>query len=272
MRRRRHRRRRHQDECRRRRHRGRPCQRGADPRPHHRRASRRRASWARRATTCPAPAACAGWSTPSTAPSTTSTASPTARSPIAAEVDGEIVAGVVVNVSPVVGRTPRRRGAARPATASPSAYVRPRRSRSGWSLTGFGYRRRRPRPPGRVRGRPAPEVRDIRRWVRAPWTCATWPRAALDAYVEEGASPWDSPPAGWSLREAGGRFELLEVHHGARRRPSRASWSAPQRRLGLAASAALPSAGFLAGRVAGIAGAPPLFSRRRTGTAAPRAR
>ena len=138
-------------------------------------------------------AACAGSSTRSTAPSTSSTASRSTPSRSPPSVDGEVVAGVVLDVATGVeytavvaddgagGRVPRRRADRGPG--------RRRRWRSGWSRTGFGYDAESarvqaagggpaaaagPRHPaaGLVRARPVPRrrghLRRVRRGGRQP--------------------------------------------------------------------------------------------------------
>ena len=162
-------RRRHQVQRGRRRHRGRPGQRGADPRaaaaaPPRRRLPRRGGRRRRRH----APGS-AGSSTRSTAPSTSSTAcrSTPSRSPPSA--DGEVVAGVVINVasrhrvrrpSPRpghdgVGRDPRR--------PADRASARPAPLRQRLVATGFNYDARLRGLQARALVRLLPRVRDIRR-------------------------------------------------------------------------------------------------------------
>ena len=113
---------------------------------------------------------------------------------IAAEVDGEVVAGVVVNVAtgveyvapPAAGRC------VAPATARRSRCATRRR----WRQRLVAHRLRLPGRGARRPGRRAwpgccRTSATSGGWARAPSTCATWPRAALDGYVEEGVNLWD---------------------------------------------------------------------------------
>ena len=257
---RRHRRRRHQDQRRRRGHRGRPRGRGADPRPDHRGSAPTTRSWARRATTAPAPAGCAGSSTRSTAPSTTSTASPDCAVSVAAEVDGEVVAGAVVTIPTGVEyaaalgprRHPRRPAHRRP--AHPAARRAPGPDRLRLPARG-------PRAPGRLRGRGCcPRCATSAGWAPARSTCATSPTAAPTATSRPGRSRWDWSAGGLVLREAGGRFEPARRHPRLRRiRRAVRSWWAPRRTAGTTFVEALASRGVrgLTGRLVGRAGPRP---------------
>ena len=91
-----------------------------------------------------------------------------------------------------VRRRPRRDGAAG-ATRDGVPIARPRpgaAGRSGWSRTGFSYDAGLREHPGRARWRACCR-RSATSAGSAPArsTCATSPRAALDAYVEEGVQP-----------------------------------------------------------------------------------
>lgn len=127
---------------------------------------------------------------------------------IAAEVDGEVVAGVVINGSSGVEYAAARGAGAtragRPIGVRPTPPLAER-----LVLTGFGYR-------SDVRAHQAacvaallPRVRDIRRMGSCALDLCHVADGSGDAYVEEGPSPWDYAAGGLVLAEAGGRFGLL---------------------------------------------------------------
>ena len=127
---------------------------------------------------------------------------------IAAEIDEEIVAGVVVNGSSGVEYAAARGAGAtrdgRPIGVRPTPPLAER-----LVLTGFGYR-------SDVRTHQAtcvaallPHVRDIRRMGSCALDLCHVADGSGDAYVEEGPSPWDYAAGGLVLTEAGGRFALL---------------------------------------------------------------
>ncbi|MDA2813464.1 inositol monophosphatase family protein [Nocardiopsis sp. RSe5-2] len=130
---------------------------------------------------------------------------------IAAEVDGEVVAGAVV--APRLGDTytavlgagafcngaPLRAG---PAPAPELALV----------ATGFGYDPRRRAHQAEVLRSVLPRVRDIRRGGSAAIDICSLARGRADAYYERGLNPWDWAAACLVAREAGLRVEGL---HGA---------------------------------------------------------
>ncbi|EON23740.1 MULTISPECIES: inositol monophosphatase family protein [Nocardioides] len=127
---------------------------------------------------------------------------------IAAEVDGAVVAGVVVNGSSGAEYAAARGAGAtcdgRPIAVRPSPPLAER-----LVLTGFGYR-------SDVRAHQAacvaallPHVRDIRRMGSCALDLCHIADGSGDAYVEEGPNPWDHSAGGLVLTEAGGRFGLL---------------------------------------------------------------
>lgn len=128
---------------------------------------------------------------------------------IAAEVEGEVVAGVVIN-----GSTGVEHAAARGAGATRDGQpigIRPSAPPLAESLvlTGFGYR-------AEVRAHQAacvaallPRVRDIRRLGSCALDLCHVADGHGDAYVEEGPQPWDYSAAALVVTEAGGRFALL---------------------------------------------------------------
>jgi myo-inositol-1(or 4)-monophosphatase len=119
---------------------------------------------------------------------------------VAVELDGEVVAGAVVAIpTGLEYAAARGAGATRdgqPIGVRPSPPLAER-----LVLTGFGYQREVRAHQAACVARLLPEVRDIRRMG----SCA------LDlCYVEAGPQPWDYSAAGLVLREAGGRFDLLD--------------------------------------------------------------
>ncbi len=118
---------------------------------------------------------------------------------IAAEVDGEVVAGVVVTdptgveYAAALGAGATRDGQRHRRTSHPAA----RRAAGPDRLR---LPQRGPRPPGRVRRRPAAArcVTSVG-WARARSTCATSPTAAATPTSRRGPGRGTAAPAGWSL-------------------------------------------------------------------------
>lgn len=128
---------------------------------------------------------------------------------VAAEVDGEVVAGVVVTIptgleyAAALGHGATRDGQPIGVRHSPPLGQR-------LVLTGFGYQRVvREHQAGCV-ARLLPEVRDIRRMGSCALDLCHVAEGSADGYVEAGPQPWDYAAGGLVLREAGGRFELLD--------------------------------------------------------------
>jgi myo-inositol-1(or 4)-monophosphatase len=128
---------------------------------------------------------------------------------VAAEVDGVVVAGAVVTIPTGVeyvaalGHGATRDGEAISVRPSPPLAER-------LVLTGFGYQREvREHQAGCVAAL-LPEVRDIRRMGSCALDLCHVADGSGDGYVEAGPQPWDWSAGGLVLREAGGRFELLE--------------------------------------------------------------
>lgn len=135
---------------------------------------------------------------------------------IAAELDGVMVAGVVLNVATGVeyaaqrtadGVDARRDGhplAVRAAVPLGQRLV----------ATGFGYDAEVRAQQGRAVAQLLPRVRDIRRHGSAALELCHVAEGTLDAYVEEGVNLWDYA-AGWLVAEgAGARFERLTGANG----------------------------------------------------------
>jgi myo-inositol-1(or 4)-monophosphatase len=128
---------------------------------------------------------------------------------VAAEVDGEVVAGAVVTIptgleyAAALGHGATRDG--QPIGVRPSPPVAER-----LVLTGFGYRREVREHQAACVARLLPEVRDIRRMGSCALDLCHVAEGSADGYVEAGPQPWDWSAGGLVLREAGGRFELLD--------------------------------------------------------------
>ncbi|NYE37927.1 myo-inositol-1(or 4)-monophosphatase [Nocardioides cavernae] len=128
---------------------------------------------------------------------------------IAAEVEGTVVAGAVVTIptgteyAAALGHGATRDG--QPIAVRPTPPLAER-----LVLTGFGYERHvREHQAGCV-ARLLPEVRDIRRMGSCSLDLCHVAEGSGDAYVEAGPQPWDWSAGGLVLREAGGRFDLLD--------------------------------------------------------------
>ncbi|RGC70172.1 Inositol-1-monophosphatase SuhB [Micromonospora sp. MW-13] len=121
---------------------------------------------------------------------------------LAAEVDGEVVAGVVRNVAT---------GEEWTATAGGGAYRGGRRLRCsgetdlGQALvaTGFGYDAGRRAHQARVLAELIPHVRDIRRQGAAALDLCLVAEGRLDAYYEKGLAAWDQAAGALVATEAG---------------------------------------------------------------------
>ncbi|MEV4413940.1 inositol monophosphatase family protein [Catellatospora sp. NPDC049609] len=121
---------------------------------------------------------------------------------IAAEVDGEVVAGVVRHAT--TGETwtaAKGHGAWREGvrlTGSPATEL-------GLSLlgTGFGYAKERRAQQAGVVAQVLPVVRDIRRMGSAALDLCAAAEGRLDAYYEKGLAEWDLAAGGLIAREAG---------------------------------------------------------------------
>ena len=128
---------------------------------------------------------------------------------IAAEVDGEVVAGAVVTIptgleyAAALGHGATRDG--RPIGVRPTPPLGER-----LVLTGFGYQRSVREHQATCVARLLPEVRDIRRMGSCALDLCHVADGSADAYVEAGPQPWDWSAGGLVLREAGGRFALLD--------------------------------------------------------------
>lgn len=127
---------------------------------------------------------------------------------VAAELDGEVVAGAVVNPASGVefcatlGGGATRNG--EPIRVRDTVPVDQR-----LVLTGFSYVTRIRALQGQAVARMLPRVRDLRRLGSAALDLCTVACGQADAYVEEGGHLWDYAAAGLVLRESGGRTRML---------------------------------------------------------------
>ncbi len=128
---------------------------------------------------------------------------------IAAEVDGDVVAGAVVTIptgleyAAALGHGATRDGQPIGVRRSPPLAER-------LVLTGFGYQRVVRQHQAGCVARLLPEVRDIRRMGSCALDLCHVAEGSADGYVEAGPQPWDYSAGGLVLREAGGRFDLLD--------------------------------------------------------------
>jgi myo-inositol-1(or 4)-monophosphatase len=121
---------------------------------------------------------------------------------LAAEVDGEVVAGVVINVASGREWTATRGGGAFAGGARLSASGE---TDLGQALvgTGFGYAAERRRHQARVVAGLIEQIRDIRRMGAASIDLCLVAEGSLDAYYEKGLNPWDHAAGGLVAAEAG---------------------------------------------------------------------
>jgi myo-inositol-1(or 4)-monophosphatase len=134
---------------------------------------------------------------------------------LAAEVEGQVVAGVVV--APALGLeyvATRGGGATCNGTPVRTRPVPPMGERL--VATGFSYEQ-----PARTRqatyiSRLLPQVRDLRRLGSCALDLCGVASGTLDAYVEEGPHIWDHAAAGLVVAEAGGILEVTRSVAGKR--------------------------------------------------------
>jgi myo-inositol-1(or 4)-monophosphatase len=127
---------------------------------------------------------------------------------IAAEVDGEVRAGVVLEVVSGELFTATRGGGAHLSSPSRPDPVRltagaPVSLEQALVGTGFSYEVEQRRGQGAVVARLLPRVRDIRRHGSSAVDLCSVAAGRLDAYYERGLKPWDHAAAGLVAFEAG---------------------------------------------------------------------
>ena len=130
---------------------------------------------------------------------------------VAAERDGEVVAGVVINVSQRIeftghvdadGRPVARRDGRAISVAAPAALGK------RLIATGFGYDAGLRRLQAQCLVRLLPQVRDIRRLGSCALDVCDVAQGIFDGYLEEGVHLWDHAAAGLIARGAGARTEV----------------------------------------------------------------
>jgi myo-inositol-1(or 4)-monophosphatase len=128
---------------------------------------------------------------------------------IAAEVDGELVCGIVVDVDRGVEYTATRGGgAARDGTPiSCSTQTEPAQA---LVATGFNYEVSRRIVQARAMATILPAVRDIRRFGSAALDLCAVACGEVDAFFEAGMYEWDWAAGALIAREAGARVDGLE--------------------------------------------------------------
>jgi myo-inositol-1(or 4)-monophosphatase len=127
---------------------------------------------------------------------------------IAAEVDGEVQAGVVLNVATGELFTATAGGgafASSPARPEPVRLTgsRPVSLEQTLVATGFGYRVEQRRAQGAVVAQLLPRVRDIRRYGSAALDLCSVAAGRVDAYYELDLNPWDHAAGALVAAEAG---------------------------------------------------------------------
>jgi myo-inositol-1(or 4)-monophosphatase len=132
---------------------------------------------------------------------------------IAAEVDGETVAGAIVMPRRGETYTAWRGGGARLTTAG---NVRELRCNTGVALdralvaTGFGYAAERRARQAQVLTHVLPAVRDIRRGGSCCVDLCSLAAGRVDGYYERGVQAWDIAAGSLIVEEAGGRVGGLD--------------------------------------------------------------
>jgi myo-inositol-1(or 4)-monophosphatase len=127
---------------------------------------------------------------------------------IAAEVDGEVVAGVVLNVAIGELFTATKDGGAHlssPGAPEPVRLTGSRPVSLDQTLvgTGFGYRVEQRRAQGAVVAELLPRVRDIRRYGSSALDLCAVAAGRIDAYYELDLKPWDHAAGALVAAEAG---------------------------------------------------------------------
>ena len=127
---------------------------------------------------------------------------------VAAEVDGEVVAGVVLNVATGVEYAAARGlGSTRDGAPLSVRDVPPVPERL--ILTGFGYRTDVRAGQAQRVARLLPRVRDIRRMGSCALDLCHVAEGSADGYVEDGPQAWDWSAGSLVATEAGARFGVL---------------------------------------------------------------
>ncbi|MEI5673894.1 MULTISPECIES: inositol monophosphatase family protein [unclassified Nocardioides] len=131
---------------------------------------------------------------------------------IAAEVDGAVVAGVVLNVATGTEHVAHREPDGRPLATRDGEAVRPRVAvplDKTLIATGFSYDREVRRAQVTAWLDLLPRIRDIRRLGSCALDLCGVADGTVDAYVEEGVNLWDHAAGALVAEAAGARWELL---------------------------------------------------------------
>ncbi len=131
---------------------------------------------------------------------------------IAAEVDGDVVAGVVLNAATGVeyvatSGDPRRDGV-------PIRVADPTPLERRLVITGFSYEVAKRTVQAEAAARLLPVVRDLRRLGSSALDLCYVADGSADGYVEEGVHPWDYAAGGFIVEQAGGRATMLTGAYG----------------------------------------------------------
>ncbi|MCD4534883.1 inositol monophosphatase [Nocardioides sp. cx-169] len=131
---------------------------------------------------------------------------------IAAELDGEVVAGVVLNAATGLEYVAREDDGRLVATRDGRAIaVRGEAPLSHRLIgTGFSYDREVRVVQAQAVTRLLPHIRDVRRLGSAALDMCAVADGQLDGYIEEGVHLWDHAAAGLIARAAGARTELAQ--------------------------------------------------------------
>jgi myo-inositol-1(or 4)-monophosphatase len=125
---------------------------------------------------------------------------------IAAEVDGVVVAAVVLDVASRSEYAAARGGGAT-RNGQPIGVRGPAPLAERLVLTGFSYSAERRAVQAAAVARMLPQVRDLRRMGSCALDLCHLAEGAADAYVEEGTELWDHAAAGLIAEEAGARVD-----------------------------------------------------------------
>lgn len=131
---------------------------------------------------------------------------------VAAEVDGEVVAGAVLDVASGTEYVGHLADGDRPASATrdgqPVEVRGPAPLAQRLFATGFSYDRQVRVLQAQAVTRLLPHVRDVRRLGSCALDLCLVADGRMDAYVEEGVNPWDHAAAGLIARIAGAQTWL----------------------------------------------------------------
>jgi myo-inositol-1(or 4)-monophosphatase len=128
---------------------------------------------------------------------------------VAAERDGEVVAGAVLDVAKARLYAADVQSGTATCNGVRLGVRRPGPLAQRLVLTGFSYRSEVRAVQGAAVARLLPQVRDIRRHGSCALELCHIAAGSADAYVEEGVNLWDYAAGGLIARMAGARLEVL---------------------------------------------------------------